>query len=252
MDMRIMAFALALGVHVAAVGCAHSTRSDSWKLSRTERGEPERSVNLEVTARGGAKWTLNAEALEARREWQVWSVQRRDFFAGSLQDSREVFVNVPDQPDDPPEPGDPSEKDLPPELAKKYPRPISKPEPKQDVQVRCEWRFEGVKHAGSPLRGECFGQGSIDLSPEQMKSILRELRLKEKVQLVVTASPMDWGAGNRLEQQKTIEVTEQDLVARASQGPAKPAPKPPAKGTAAKKGTTQARPPRTGGGSGQP
>lgn len=238
--MRLMALAMVLGAGVAAGGCAHSTQRDSWQLSRTVRGKPERSLSLDVTASGGAVWKVTAEALERLPEWQVWSVQRRDYFAGSLKDSREVFVNVPEQPDDRPKAEDPSAKDLPPELAKEHPLPTPEPKPKEGVTVRSDWALRAPGGLAKPLEGTLYGKGQIRLTPEQVEPFVRELNLGNSVRLSVTARPEGWGPSDALlHQEKDLEVTLKDLD-------------PPAKGKPAKKGTTQARPPRTGGGSGQP
>lgn len=198
MKTRALVLLMALGAQ-ALVGCAHSTRKDTWKLSRTEKDQhPEESIQLDVKAVGGSAWKVTAQALETRRDYQVWSV-RRAFVLSSEQSWHEYFVWVPAQLGSQPKPGEPSDKDLPPELAKEHPAPVHEPSLKQGAKVLVQWRFT-VERDGKfkdfpseQLRGEFVGSGSIKLAPGGHEALSRELKLGRKVRLNVDAKPDGWG-----------------------------------------------------------
>ena len=210
-------------------GCAHSTRRDSWVLSRIEKDQhPEESIRLEVTSLGGGRWTVVAEALEIRRDHQVWSV-RRAFHLGVEQTAHEFFVYVPPMSDHQIRPGEPSEKDLPPELARANPAPMHKPTVKQDAVVQVDWMVVVTKDGGiagpsdDRLSGQFEGSGKIELASDIRKHLARDLKLGSTIQLRVSAKPIGWGDVDGLTERREVPIGPRDV---AEPPEAKPRPRP--------------------------
>ena len=260
MNVRVAILLLVAGL-AALAGCAFSGEQYRWSFVGPVVEESAPKIKFSVTRRQGAGlvWTVDAGAYLERRERQRWKARRADLYAGVQQHSHEWEVLVPALPGDPiSKDGGPSAKDLPAADAKAHPEAPVSQVPAPGLKVECQWEVNyfgnGHNQPKPDVRGSFFGSGEIELSAAHRERIVERLLSdpSRSARLVITARPIDWGGGDVAPTRSEIRLKRTDLEPASSQGPAEPAPKPPAKGTAAKKGTTQARPPRTGGGSGQP
>jgi hypothetical protein len=241
---------------LAFAGCSHPGRKYQWQFYEDWKSLSGPELELTVDRREEPlEWDVKVGVWRTQTEHQKWSVRRADTFAGLEQGSHIWYVTIPPADGDR-KPGDdePSAAQLPEECSKA--KPLRRPSRVRatDLAFLCEWRVEFADQNGkaidnlSPPKGT-LESDTIRFRPGDCENVRDRLERdrSRRAFIVVEAKPKGWEGEARSHR---VELRRDELNCNPPE--AKLAPKPPARGTAAKKGTTQARPPRTGGGSGQP